>query len=288
MRIAGIIATSVGSPELTSKVVLITGASAGFGDACAAHLAGLGHRVYGTSRRAEFPGADTSEAFPCMIPMDVCDEASVARAVEFVTKVEGRIDIVVNNAGVGLAGSVEDTSVEEAKALFETNFFGALRVCRAVLPGLRAQRSGLIVNISSLGGLVTIPFQGFYSASKYALESMTDALRMELASFGVRVVLIEPGDFKTGFTDSRVFSAAADASSAYHERCQRAVAVMEHDEQNGADPRQLAELLARIIADPSPRPRYPIGALGQRLGVAARRFVPTRFLDKALSTIYKL
>jgi len=273
---------------VTSKVVLITGASAGFGDACATQLALQGHRVYGTSRRAEFPSTAVPETFPCMIPMDVCDDASVARAVEFVMKHEGRIDIVVNNAGVGLAGAIEDTSPEEAQALFETNFFGVLRVCRAALPGLRAQGSGLIVNISSLGGLVTIPFQGFYSASKYALESMTDALRMEVAPFGVRVVLIEPGDFKTGFTESRVFSAAADASSPYHERCQRAVSVMEHDEQNGADPRQLAELLARIVADPSPRPRYPVGAFGQRLAVAARRFVPTRLLDKALSALYKL
>jgi NAD(P)-dependent dehydrogenase (short-subunit alcohol dehydrogenase family) len=273
---------------MTSKIVLITGASAGFGNASAEHLLRLGHRVYGTSRRAEFPESVGPLSSLQTLPMDVCDDDSVRRAVEYVQKQEGRIDVVVNNAGVGLAGAVEDTSVEEAKALFETNFFGVLRVCRAVLPLLRAQKSGLIVNVSSLAGFVTIPFQGFYSASKYALESMSDAMRMELRPFGVRVALIEPGDFKTGFTESRIFSAEAGEGSIYHDRCQRAVSVMEHDELNGADPRQFAELLAKIIADPSPRNRYPVGALGERLAVGARRFVPSAFLDKALSLIYKL
>jgi len=194
----------------------------------------------------------------------------------------------VNNAGVGLAGAVEDTSVEEAKALFDTNFFGVQRVCRAVLPAFRAQAAGHIVNVSSLAGLVTVPFQGFYSASKYALESMSDALRMELAPFGIHVTLLEPGDFKTGFTRSRVFSAGTEEGSAYRDSCQRAVAVMEHDEQNGADPGQLAELLAKIIASPSPRHRYPVGALGQRLGVIAGRLLPSALLDKALRAIYKV
>ncbi len=223
-----------------------------------------------------------------MIPMDVCNDASVKEAVNFVLEREGRIDVVVNNAGVGLAGAVEDTSVEEAQALFETNFFGVLRVCRAVLPALRAQKSGLIVNVSSLGGLVTIPFQGFYSASKYALESISDALRMELHSFGVQVVLLEPGDFKTGFTESRVFAAESGEGSVYHETCRRAIAVMVHDEQNGADPRLLAEALAKIIANPAPGVRYPLGALGQRLGVAARWLLPSSLLDRALRAVYKL
>ncbi len=273
---------------MTSKVVLISGASAGFGRASATQLARLGYRVYGTSRRAEFPEAADSDSSPLMLPMDVCDDGSVQTAIEFVLKREGRIDVVVNNAGVGLAGAVEDTSVEEAKAIFETNFFGVLRVCRAVLPTLRAQGGGHIVNVSSLGGLVTIPFQGFYSASKYALESMSDALRMELRPFGVHVTLIEPGDFKTGFTAARVFSAASGDGSAYRENCQKAVAVMEHDEQNGADPQKVAQLLARIIADPSPGIRYPVGGLFQRLAVGARRVLPSAVLERALRAVYKI
>lgn len=274
--------------KTSKKVVLITGASTGFGHASAEHLVTLGHRVYGTSRRAQFPDSVGSPSSVQMIPMDVCDDESVIEAVRFISEREGRIDVVVNNAGIGLAGAVEDTSVEEAKTLFETNFFGVLRVCRAVLPLLRSQGEGLIVNVSSLGGLVTIPFQGFYSASKYALESMSDAMRMELRPFGIRVVLLEPGDFKTGFTESRVFSAEAGEGSVYQDSCQRAVAVMEHDERNGADPQRLATLLARIITSPSPRNRYPVGALGQRWAVAARRFVPSTLFDRALSAIYKL
>jgi NAD(P)-dependent dehydrogenase (short-subunit alcohol dehydrogenase family) len=281
---------------MTSSVVLITGASGGFGQSCAEHLAGLGHRVYGTSRRAEFPDSfDPSsnlsfnpDSSPVMLPMDVCDDDSVRSAVDFVLKREGRIDVVVNNAGVGLAGAVEDTSVEEARSLFETNFFGVLRVCRAVLPTLREQGSGRIVNVSSLAGLVTIPFQGFYSASKYALESMTDAMRMELRPYGIQVTLIEPGDFKTGFTQSRIFAAASGEGSPYRESCERAVAVMEHDEQSGADPQQLAELLAKIIAKPSPGIRYPVGGLSQRLGVAARRVLPASIFEKIIRAIYKV
>ena len=135
---------------------------------------------------------------------------------------------------------------------------------------------------------MTIPFQGFYSASKYALESMSDALRMELRPFGVQVTLLEPGDFKTGFTDSRVFASESGGGSVYRESCQRAVAVMEQDERNGADPSELAELLVKIIASPSPRNRYPVGGLGQRLAVAARRVIPSAMIDKALRAAYKI
>jgi short-subunit dehydrogenase len=135
---------------------------------------------------------------------------------------------------------------------------------------------------------VTIPFQGFYSASKYALESISDALRMELRPFGVHVTLLEPGDFKTSFTESRVFSTESGDGSAYRESCRRAISVMEQDEQDGADPRQLADLLAKIIANPSPRNRYPVGALGQRLAVAARRVLPSAMIDKALRAVYKI
>jgi short-subunit dehydrogenase len=272
---------------VSSQVVLITGASSGFGKASADHLARLGHRVYGTSRRATFPETTTEHDYPRMIPMDVCDDGSVEAAVKFVLAAENRLDVVVNNAGLGIAGAVEDTSPKEAKELFETNFFGVHRVCRAVLPTLREQRSGLIVNISSLGGLVTMPFQGFYSASKFALEALTGALRMELMPLGVRVTMIEPGDFKTGFTDSRVFASQSSTNPTYQASCGRAVAVMEHDEQHGAAPIQLARMLATIIEKPSPRLRYAVGMPAQRLAVALRRVLPDSLIEKALTAYYK-
>ncbi len=271
---------------MASKVVLITGASVGFGKACADRLHNLGHRVYGTSRRATFPQASACGPGFTMIPLDVTDENSVRAAIAFVQGREGRIDVVVNNAGVGLAGAIEDTSSDEAKALFDTNFFGMHRVCRAVLPLMRAQGCGLIVNVSSIGGLITIPFQGFYSASKYAVESMTDALRMELAPFGIDLCLIEPGDFKTGFTAARVFAAASGVGSAYAERCRRAVQIMERDEQNGADPAELAVLLAKIVAARRPKPRYLAGRIMQKLGPLLKRVLPSRWVDKILMSTY--
>jgi len=269
------------------QVVLISGASAGFGEVCAAELARLGHRVYGTSRNACFPDALERQGGPLMIPMDVRQEASVRAATDFVVRHEGRVDVVVNNAGVGLAGAIEDCSIEEARALFDTNFFGALRVCRAVLPRMREQHSGLIVNIGSLGGSIAIPFQGLYSASKNALAAMTDALRMELRPFGIRVTLLEPGDFKTRFTENRVFSADSRMSSPYQERCRTAVARMEHDEQHGADPRELAELLVRLVAHPRPRPHYRLGLWFQKLVAVLRPIVPAALFEKGILFYYE-
>jgi NAD(P)-dependent dehydrogenase (short-subunit alcohol dehydrogenase family) len=272
---------------VSRPVVLITGASSGFGKACAAHLAQLGYRVYGTSRRATFPEG-SAEQYPRMIPMDVCDDGSVRAALDFVLGAEGRLDVVVNNAGLGLAGAVEDTSPEEAKALFETNFFGTHRVCRAVLPTLREQRSGLIVNIGSIGGLVTIPFQGFYSASKFATEALTEALRMELMLFGIRVTMLEPGDFKTGFTDNRIFTSESSTNPTYQALCQRAVAVMEHDERHGAAPIELARALATVIEKRSPRLRYVIGTLAQRLAVWLRCLLPDWLFERGVMAYYKI
>jgi len=271
-----------------SRVVLITGASSGLGRACAEHLSQLGHRVYGTSRRAALPAEEAAGPGPWLLPLDVRDDASVRRAVDFVLRREGRLDVVVNNAGVGIAGAVEDTAPEEARELFETNFFGVHRVCRAVLPTLRSQRSGLIVNVSSLGGLVTIPFQGFYSASKFALESLSEALRMELKPHGVHVTLVEPGDFKTDFTENRTFAAGSGPESAYDERCRRAVAVMEHDERNGADPSELARLIARLLEKTAPRTRYPVGMFFQKLLVGIKRLLPAGLFERGLMAYYKL
>lgn len=272
---------------MAAKVVLITGASGGLGEAAAKHLAGCGHRVYGTSRSAAWPDV-ASEANPERIPMDVTDPESVERAVSRVVEREGRLDVVVNNAGMGIAGSIEDTRPEEAQAQFETNFFGVHRVCRAVLPILRARGAGLIVNVSSIGGLVTIPYQGFYSASKYALEAMTDALRLELRAFGIDVCLIEPGDFKTGFSDARQIVEGHVPGSPYYDTGQRAIAAMDRDERNGADPQEVAVVLEGLIAARSPRPRVLAGAALQRSIVPLKRVLSTRALDALLRTNFDL
>ena len=171
-----------------------------------------------------------------MIQMDVTDDTSIKTAVRHIVDKEGHLDVVVNNAGIGVAGSIEDTSMEEIKFQFETNFFGVFRVCHEVLPIMRIQRSGYIINISSIAGLIGVPFQGAYSASKFALEGLTEALRMEIKSFGIHTVLIEPGDFNTGFTINRIKTKKSQISSIYSDRFKRALHIMKEDERNGSKP----------------------------------------------------
>ena len=171
------------------KVVLITGASSGIGKVTAQHLAGLGYRVYGTSRKAENGNRtfsdENSNGFIEMVNLDVCDNQSAKKAVEYVIEQEGRIDVLINNAGFGISGAIEETTEEEALAQFNTNFFGMHRMCRNVLPIMRKQKKGLIINIGSVAGQFSIPYQSMYSASKYAMESYTESLRMEVRDWGI-------------------------------------------------------------------------------------------------------
>jgi NAD(P)-dependent dehydrogenase (short-subunit alcohol dehydrogenase family) len=277
-----------------ARVVLITGASSGIGQACANHLHQRGYRVYGTSRRAPSPAAEGSAAEQghsvpfAMIQMDVDSDISVERGLDAVLESEGRLDIVVNSAGFGIAGSVEDTSIDEAKAQFETNFFGVLRVCRAVLPVMRRQRRGYIVNISSMAGVIGIPFQALYSASKFALEGMTEALRMEARPFGIHVVLIEPGDFHTQFTAHRRKTLESQRSSVYSERFDIALGVMEADETSGPPPDKIAYLLERIINTPSPHLRYPIGPMSERIAITLKKVLPPRLFEWGVMMYYKV
>jgi NAD(P)-dependent dehydrogenase (short-subunit alcohol dehydrogenase family) len=257
----------------SSRVVLITGVSSGIGKACAEHLAGRGWRVLGTSR-SEPSSAGGVE----MIRMDVDDEASVQRGVAEAHQRAGRIDAVINNAGFALAGSVEDTTIEEAKAQFETNFFGVLRVCRAVLPIMRAQRRGTILNVSSLAGTFGLPFAGLYSASKFALEGMSESLRYETRRFGIDVVLVQPGDFRTAISDRRRIAAGA-YSEAYHERFEHFRQKQENDERTAPTPEAIARLVERILNQRRPNFRHPIGQRHQTMVIPLRRWLPQRAFD---------
>ena len=264
--------------------MLVTGASSGFGKACAELLARSGFKVFGTSRRADYSVVNAVT----MVPMDVNIDESVKAAVDYVHKEGGAIDVLLNNAGYGISGAIEDTTIDEAKALFETNFFGVHRVCVAVVPIMREQASGHIINIGSLGGVVSIPFQAFYSASKSALASLSDGLSMELKPYGIRVTRIEPGDYKTGFTDSRVMVGKSGTGSLYDERCQRAISIMEYDEQNGADPEQLARKLLKILQMKDAGLVYREGMLVQKLLVKLMPLLPNRLTEKLLMMTYKI
>jgi NAD(P)-dependent dehydrogenase (short-subunit alcohol dehydrogenase family) len=261
-------------------VVLVTGASSGIGRCCTQFLATRGYHVYAASRNPE-----TNPLFESLI-LDVRDETSVQSAVSAVIAREGHIDVVVNNAGIAIAGAVEDTSIEEAHQQFDVNFFGILRVCRTVLPAFRRRGSGYIVNIGSIGGLIGIPYQGLYSASKFALEGLSESLRLEVGRFGVHVVLIEPGDYRTGLTDNRRRTAESRASPVYRERCDRALARMAADEQGGREPDAVARLLHRIITHPRPRLRYTSGPAPERAAVWMKRLMPYTFVEKVIDLYY--
>jgi len=275
-----------------SKVVLVTGASSGIGRSIAVYLAGKGYRVYGTSRKSLPEGTSEPECnkdsggFIKMLQMDVCSEDSVKAAVEKVIGFEGEIGIVVNNAGMGIAGSVEDTSPEEAFLQLDTNFFGMHRVIRQVLPYMREKGNGLIVNMSSVGALFPIPYQSMYVASKAAIEGMSGSLRNELKPFGIKVSMVEPGDTKTGFTASRVFVKEGGEGSAYRKYSDRSVTVMEHDETHGPDPIVVAKVVGKIIEKRNPPVVKTVG-LQYKLLVFARRIIPKALESFVVGKMYE-
>jgi NAD(P)-dependent dehydrogenase (short-subunit alcohol dehydrogenase family) len=264
-----------------ARVVVVSGASSGLGQACARFLAARGDDVFGTSRSAR-----DDDAGVAMLAMDVDDDASVERAVAMVVERSGRIDAVVNNAGFGLAGALEDTSSDEARAQLDTNVIGVLRVCRAVIPYMRRAGGGHIVNVSSLAGRVAMPYQGMYTASKFALAGLTTSLRHELAADGIRVALVEPGDFKTGFTAARRMSAASGTNSVHRDALARTLAIVEHDEANGADPTRFAQTIARLLDDPSPPLRTSCGHAGQRFGAWLHDRVPDPIAERVVRRLY--
>jgi NAD(P)-dependent dehydrogenase (short-subunit alcohol dehydrogenase family) len=264
------------------RVALVTGASSGIGEACARTLARHGFLVYGTSRRTDFAPAD----FEGLV-MDVTSAESVERAVSRLLAQTGRLDVAVNNAGWALAGAVEETPIEPAREQFETNFFGVLRVLRAVLPPMRAAGAGLVVNVSSIGGLMGLPFQGLYSASKFALEGLTESLRQEVARFGIRVVLIEPGDVRTAI-GTRRRRIGMGPGSAYRGAGERTLAVVEREEDGGASPQEVAELLLRLTLTARPRARYTVGHPTQRLAAWLKRALPGRLFESVLMSHYRL
>lgn len=267
---------------MPSKVALVTGASSGVGAACAGLLADKGYLVFGSSRRADFHPTGFRP-----VVIDVLDDQSVARAVSEILEQAGGVDVLVNNAGCGLAGAIEDTSTQEAQRQMEVNFMGAFRVTKAVLPMMRQRRSGIIVNVSSLGGLFGLPFQGFYSASKFALEAWTESLSYEVRPFGIRAVLVEPGDVTTQFTRNRIVSAAAN-TSVYASSFKRCLQVIEYEEARGVPPDVVARLIYRILEGPSVRLRYTCGKRSQRLVAVLKRLLPWVAFWRTIGFFYKV
>jgi short-subunit dehydrogenase len=264
------------------KVILVTGASSGLGLATANALAAAGHIVYGTSRDAN--RIKNIQFNP--LSMDVTDDASVNAAVDTIIKAQGKIDVLVNNAGNGITGPLYAMPVEFAKKQFEVNFFGVVRVCSAVLPGMIEHKQGLVVNVGSLAGLFGLPYQGLYSASKFAVEGYSESLRMELRNTGVKVTVLNPGDFKTDFTGNREKVPFTLSNDKLKGEFEAAVAAMEKDESIGADPAKLAREVVKIVGTSSPKHNYLIGAIGQTIAVTLKSVLPGGLFVKLMNDHY--
>jgi len=265
------------------QVILITGASSGLGKAMANYLLKMGHRVYGTSRKP----SENSVSFN-LIEMDITDDESVRFAVSKVIDAEGRIDVLINNAGMGIGGALENFTEYEAHLQMNTSFFGMVSVTRAVLPHMRATGKGKIVNISSIGGLMGLPFQGHYSAAKFAVEGYSEALSMEVRPFGIRVVIVNPGDFKTGFTANRTIAAKDIKGSDYGKYFDNAIKVIVKDEQGGSNPGILARTIGKIVERKNPRYRHIVGRFDQRLIARLKPFLPNCLMAWILKIHYKV
>lgn len=268
--------------------VLITGASTGIGRATALYLAVRGYKVIATSRSAARLEGLQSEAtrrgrsVTC-VELDINSDAAVSRAIPELIGEHGTIDVLVNNAGFGMWGPVEKLSDAELKSQFETNFFAAVRLMKAVLPAMIEQRSGTIVNISSALGRMGTPFNGAYVSSKFALEGISESLKTEVQPFGVRVAMVEPGLFRTDFPDNAVRGEAADdENAAYAPYIRNYTGSHDVFKLMGGNPVRVAKVVHKVITSPSPNFRYPVG-LDARAGMLASRILPERIYWRLLS-----
>ena len=267
------------------KTVIVTGASSGIGKCAAETLASLGFTVYGGSRRGG-PSKAIGEGMVKSLTLDVTSEDSVKAAVGEVLDSEGGIDILINCAGTGIAGAVEDCSGADALEQMDTNYAGVIRMAGAVLPAMRARKKGLIINIGSVGGIYSIPFQTLYSSSKAAVEALTEGLRIELKPWGVKAALVEPGDVKTGFTAARKYaSGCKNSKSVYGEEFAHSIGQMEKDEQGGAGPETVVKVILQLIRMKNPPVRKVVGAQ-YKLFVFLKRIFPACLVEAILTGMY--
>jgi NAD(P)-dependent dehydrogenase (short-subunit alcohol dehydrogenase family) len=268
---------------MNKKVVLVTGASSGIGEAVSKALHAKGHRVFGASRKAVTGSVVDGIEF---IQMDVTDEKSVKEGIAFLLSKSQGLDVVVNNAGLGMVGPVENTSDEEARKIFDTNVFGVLNVCRVCIPHLRSRGGGYIINITSLAAQMGLPFRGIYSASKFAVEGFTESLSQEVMQFGIKVVLIEPGDFRTNINENRFSANNVDA--AYGNQSQEILDQVKREVANAPTPEAIGNRIAAIIEDSNPYLRYRVANLMQRFSLTLMRTLPGRWFEYLVMRHYKL
>jgi short-subunit dehydrogenase len=265
------------------KVILITGVSSGIGAACAEYLSALGHKVYGTIRK------DVNQTGSYnFIKMDITDEKSIQSGVKLIIEKEKRIDFLINNAGMGIAGPIEDCSMDDIQLQFDVNFFGLVRMCKAVIPFMKEQQGGTIINVSSLGGILGMPYQAYYCASKFAIEGFSETMHMELKQYKINTVLVEPGDIKTGFTGNRKIINKDKLDSPEFAQYKKSIEVIEKDENNGANPKIVAKLICNIVGKKRPGFRYTATTLEQKPVSLLKRILPYSLFEKIIASHYKV
>jgi NAD(P)-dependent dehydrogenase (short-subunit alcohol dehydrogenase family) len=266
----------------TGRVALVTGASSGIGEAAARALVEAGFTVYGTSRRAVAGEERDAVTF---LPLDVTDDQSVAAVVREVLGRSGRIDVLVNNAGLGIAGAAEESSIEQARALFDTNLFGSIRMTRAVLPQMREQGSGRVINVSSVLGLVPAPFGALYAATKHAIEGYSESVDHEVREYGIRVLLVEPAYTRTSFDANAIL--ADEPLPLYERRREVQDVVLAEAIKGGDEPSVVGEAIVAAATDARPKLRYPAGTLARRVS-KLRRYAPSNLFDRQIRKINQL
>ncbi|SNR50538.1 Short-chain dehydrogenase [Lutibacter agarilyticus] len=266
-----------------SKVVLITGGSSGIGKSVGEFLTQKGCIVYGTSRN---PQKIQQHPFK-LVALDVNDIESINQAVAEVITAEGKLDVLVNNAGMGITGPIEETPTNEMRKVFDTNLFGAIDVMKAVLPQMRKQQSGLIINVTSIAGYMGLPFRGIYSATKGALEIVTEAIRMEVKNFGVEVTNVAPGDFATNIASGRYHTPVFE-NSPYKKVYQENLDLMDAHVDSGGDPIEMAKAIYKVMHTSKPKIHYKVGDFMQKFSIVLKKILPDKMYEKLLMNHYKL
>jgi NAD(P)-dependent dehydrogenase (short-subunit alcohol dehydrogenase family) len=266
------------------EVVLITGGSSGLGKAIGEYLLERGYIVYGTTRT---PDKYVGKSMFPLLAMDVKDPDLIREAVDQLIEKEGRVDVLINNAGVGITGPLEETPIDEVHGAFDTNYYGPLRVIQAVLPTMRARGAGRIINVTSIAAFMGLPYRGVYSASKAALQVTTEALRMEVADFGISVSNLAPGDFATNIASGRYHAPLLDGS-AYRETYGPTLQTMNQHVDAGGDPAEVARAVYKILNSDRPRIHYKVGAFLQRFSVGIKRVLPDRTFERMLKRHYHI
>lgn len=266
-----------------SKVVLITGGSSGIGKSVGEFLKQKGYVVYGTSRNPQNIKNSQIE----LVALDVTKNETIQDCINEVVSAEGRLDVLINNAGAGITGPIEEIPEVEIKRNFETNFFGPINVIKAVLPQMRKQNSGLIINVTSIAGYMGLPYRGVYSASKGALELITEAFRMEIKDFNIHMTNVAPGDFATNIAAGR-YHAPVNEKSPYKEPYGNTLKLMDEHVDSGKDPLMMAEAIYKVINTSKPKVHYKVGEFMQKFSIVLKRILPDTMYEKLLMNHYKL